>query len=55
MRLYEFTDPTKYLTPETDSADVLGQGKAIKEDDSSDIANRRLRKNPETKKLSDTL
>jgi hypothetical protein len=30
MRLYEFTDPSEYLLPETDAGDVLKPSKNIK-------------------------
>jgi len=53
MRLYEFTNPSEYLLPETDAADLLKQSN--KTADTTDIANRHLRKKPETKKLTDTL
>jgi hypothetical protein len=55
MRLYEFTDPTKYLLHETDAADLVKQGKNIETADAGDEAARLLRKKSETKKLTDTL
>jgi hypothetical protein len=50
MRLYEFTNPTKYLPPGTDAADLLKQSKNIETADAADIADPHLKKRPETKK-----
>jgi hypothetical protein len=50
MRLYEFTDPSEYLLPETDAADLLKQSKNIETVDTTDNANPHLKKRPETKK-----
>jgi hypothetical protein len=50
MRLYEFTDPTKYLLPETDAADLVKQSKNIEAVDTTGNANPRSKKRPETKK-----
>jgi hypothetical protein len=47
MRLYEFTDPHKYLLPETDAAEVLKQSN--KTADTRDNADRLSRQKPKTK------
>jgi hypothetical protein len=49
MRLYEFTNPTKYL-PEHDTADLAKQNNQIKTADADDDAVRRLKKKSEIKK-----
>jgi hypothetical protein len=48
MRLYEFTDPTKYLQPETDVADLLKKTKTADPDC-------HLRKKLETEKPAETV
>jgi hypothetical protein len=53
MRLYEFTNPSNYILPETDATDLVKQSKDIKTSDTTDIADRRLRKKPETKNPKD--
>jgi hypothetical protein len=55
MRLYEFTDPTKYLLPESDAIDLLKIIGNLKTSDTADDAVRRLRKRPEAQKPSNTL
>ena len=55
MRLHEFTDPTKYLLPPSDAADLLKQSKNIATAASTNIADRQVRKKPETEKSTDTL
>jgi hypothetical protein len=55
MRLYEFTNPTNYLLAEADAANLLNQSKNIKAADTTKIADRHLRKKPDTKKPTDTL
>ena len=49
MRLYEFTNPTKYLLPEIDAADLLKQSENFLIDDTTDDAKRHLKKKPESK------
>jgi hypothetical protein len=55
MRLYEFTNPSEYLLPETWAADFAKQTENILVDDTSDIADRHLRKKLETKKPTNTI
>jgi hypothetical protein len=55
MRLYEFTDPTKYLFPETDAADLAKQRNNRKAADNIACANGHLRKKPDTKEPTETL
>ena len=50
MRLYEFTNPSEYLLPETDAADLVEQSKNVQTVDTTDNANPRSKKRPETKK-----
>jgi hypothetical protein len=49
MRLYEFTDPNRYLLPKTDAGDRLKQRKNIKTANTADTV-RRLSEKLETKK-----
>jgi hypothetical protein len=55
MRLYEFTNPTKYLLPETNAADLHKPHEKARSDDTTDIANRHLKKKSSSERLSDTL
>jgi hypothetical protein len=55
MRLYEFTDPTKYLLLETNVTDTLKQSKNTRTADAADDASHHLKKKPSTKTLSDRL
>jgi hypothetical protein len=50
MRLYEFTNPTKYLLPEADTADLVEQSKNITTADAGGDAVRRLKKKTVTDK-----
>jgi len=50
MRLYEFTNPTRYLQPEAHAANLRNQSKNAKTADTTDIADRYLKKKPSTKK-----
>jgi hypothetical protein len=54
MRLYEFTDPTKYLQPEAHTSDLVTQHDDSKAADTTDIANRHLRTQRDTKEPTDT-
>jgi hypothetical protein len=51
MRLYEFTDPSHYLLPETDAAKLLKLPKTVRSDDKADVAARR----PKTRKPMKTM
>ena len=57
MRLYEFTDPSEYLLPETDPAESPSRSKRNPPPDVSDETVPHSRPNPETKKIKllDTL
>jgi hypothetical protein len=55
MRLYEFTDPTKYLPSEPDAADLLKQTKNLGNDDPTDNTNLHLWRRTENKKTTDTI
>jgi hypothetical protein len=55
MRLYEFTDPTKYLLPEIGAAELLMLPETVLVEDTADDAVRRLRKRPEAQKPSNRL
>jgi hypothetical protein len=55
MRLYEFTEPTKYILPETDATDLVKRNDDSKAADTTNIAERHLREKPSTKRLSDRL
>jgi hypothetical protein len=54
MRLYEFTDPAKYIPPKTDAADLAKQRKTITTADTTG-ANLLLRKETDARKLTRTL
>jgi hypothetical protein len=49
MRLYEFTDPTKYLLPEPKAADFVKQSKNITTADAPEMPDRHSRKRLEIK------
>jgi hypothetical protein len=55
MRLYEFADPTKYFSPDIDTANLVKHSKNIRTADAADDALRCLRKRPETNKPKNTL
>jgi hypothetical protein len=55
MRLYEFTNPSQYLLPETDTADLVNQSKKIKTGNTGDDIVRPLRQKTENEKTTDTL
>jgi hypothetical protein len=50
MRLYEFTDPSEYLLPETDAPESPSYSKRNPPPDVSDETVPHSRLNPETKK-----
>jgi hypothetical protein len=54
MRLYEFTDPNKYLLPETRTADLVEQIRNVETDDKPDTVRRRPKKLA-IKRLTETL
>jgi hypothetical protein len=55
MRIYEFTNPSHYLLPETNATDVLKKMRDIKTTNATDDASHHLKKKPATKKPSDAL
>ena len=54
MRLYEFTDPTKYLLPGIGAAELLMLPETVRTDDKPDDAARRSKTRSETKKTTDS-
>jgi hypothetical protein len=52
MRLYEFTDPSKYLFFETDAAESPSRSERNPPPDVSDETVRHSRPNPEAKKIN---
>jgi hypothetical protein len=51
MRLYEFTDPTKYFLRDVDAADPLEQGENVWTDDTAHDAARHQTGKLETKQI----
>jgi hypothetical protein len=55
MRLYEFTDPQKYLLPKGNARDLLRPTENVLANDEADDVAHQLRKKPSTKRRSDRL
>jgi hypothetical protein len=54
MRLYEFTDPRRYLLPKNNAADLVKRSKNIKTADTNDTV-RNTKEKPEIKNHKDIL